>query len=469
MIAADYIVVGAGASGISFADTIVSNSDFSVAIVDVNSAPGGSWRYAHDFMQLDLPIDCAGVNSVPVGIEPQTRPQTARMLTYYDEVITDRLLASDQVQYFSDCYHLGAGLVHAVGWNTRVRFDARRKIVDATQCWHRTPARETPAFASDPDVLMITPNDLSSVWSVAAGLHRKYCVLGAGNAAVDTVSQLLSLGVNPDQICWVKPRDSWFLNRESFTPRAWLNTLQAISETRETGRLLTNLEQAGHLVRIFRDQTPTMFHANVQSNAQLAPLREITHVVRKGRIQSLSSLGIILDDGVEPMPERTLYIDCTTSRVEARPRPAVFEDTAITIQMLQIASAEFSGALTAITELLDLSDGEKNRLCTPLSLPDTAADFARVYMENLRNKATWLTQPGLHEWLAQNRLGSAGKFLSSILSDPANRGFADRQIQHLMCAAANILDQDVKRNSLPSFSVISEPSRPHLRTVTEPD
>ena len=41
MIEADYVVVGAGAVGMAIADTLISDSDRTVAIVDRRHRPGG--------------------------------------------------------------------------------------------------------------------------------------------------------------------------------------------------------------------------------------------------------------------------------------------------------------------------------------------------------------------------------------------------------------------------------------------
>jgi cation diffusion facilitator CzcD-associated flavoprotein CzcO len=43
---ADYLVVGAGAMGMAFTDTLVTETDAQVVIVDRGHAPGGHWRLA---------------------------------------------------------------------------------------------------------------------------------------------------------------------------------------------------------------------------------------------------------------------------------------------------------------------------------------------------------------------------------------------------------------------------------------
>ena len=45
---ADYLVVGAGVTGISFIDELIHNTtDITVIIVDKRAKPGGHWRLIH--------------------------------------------------------------------------------------------------------------------------------------------------------------------------------------------------------------------------------------------------------------------------------------------------------------------------------------------------------------------------------------------------------------------------------------
>ncbi|OBG22350.1 hypothetical protein A5764_13060 [Mycobacterium sp. 852002-51057_SCH5723018] len=45
-IEADYLVVGAGAMGMAFTDTLVSETDARVVLVDRSHQPGGRWTTA---------------------------------------------------------------------------------------------------------------------------------------------------------------------------------------------------------------------------------------------------------------------------------------------------------------------------------------------------------------------------------------------------------------------------------------
>ena len=47
----DYLVVGAGAAGMAFVDTLISECDAEVVMVDRRHAPGGHWH--HGELQID--------------------------------------------------------------------------------------------------------------------------------------------------------------------------------------------------------------------------------------------------------------------------------------------------------------------------------------------------------------------------------------------------------------------------------
>ena len=68
-IGTDYLIVGAGAAGTAFADTLVTESDAEIVIVDRRHAPGGHWNDAYPFVRLHQPAMYYGVNSMPLGTD----------------------------------------------------------------------------------------------------------------------------------------------------------------------------------------------------------------------------------------------------------------------------------------------------------------------------------------------------------------------------------------------------------------
>ena len=63
----DYLVIGAGASGLAFADALVAEADVDVTIVDRRPGPGGHWLDAYPFVRLHIPSAYYGVNSLALG------------------------------------------------------------------------------------------------------------------------------------------------------------------------------------------------------------------------------------------------------------------------------------------------------------------------------------------------------------------------------------------------------------------
>ena len=52
---ADYLIVGAGAVGMAFADTILTDTDARILMVDRHHCPGGHWNDAYPFVRLHQP------------------------------------------------------------------------------------------------------------------------------------------------------------------------------------------------------------------------------------------------------------------------------------------------------------------------------------------------------------------------------------------------------------------------------
>ena len=48
----DYLVIGAGAISMAFVDTLLSDSDAQIVMVDRHHRPGGHWNEAYPFVRL---------------------------------------------------------------------------------------------------------------------------------------------------------------------------------------------------------------------------------------------------------------------------------------------------------------------------------------------------------------------------------------------------------------------------------
>ena len=63
----DYLVVGSGALGMAFVDSLLEHSDADVVMVDRRHCPGGHWLDAYPFVRLHQPSAFYGVNSSRLG------------------------------------------------------------------------------------------------------------------------------------------------------------------------------------------------------------------------------------------------------------------------------------------------------------------------------------------------------------------------------------------------------------------
>ncbi len=66
-IKADYLIQGGGAVGMAFADSLFTDTDATMVIVDRHDRPGGHWNDAYPFVRLHQPASYYGVNSRPLG------------------------------------------------------------------------------------------------------------------------------------------------------------------------------------------------------------------------------------------------------------------------------------------------------------------------------------------------------------------------------------------------------------------
>lgn len=135
----DYLVVGAGATGMAFTDTLVAETDARVVLVDRGHAPGGHWTSAYPFVRLHQPSAYYGVNSRALGSDTIDRvgwneglyelATVGEVCAYFDQVMHQDLLPSGQVSYFAMAEYLGEGRFHTLAGDDYT-VDVRRRIVE---------------------------------------------------------------------------------------------------------------------------------------------------------------------------------------------------------------------------------------------------------------------------------------------------------------------------------------------------
>jgi hypothetical protein len=421
VISADYVVIGAGAMGMAFTDVILTETEATVVLIDRHAKPGGHWNDAYPYVRLHQPSAFYGVNSLQLGADHKDSQgwneglyelaSGAEVLAYYDHVMHRQFLPSGRVRYFPMCdYSESDG---ARGFVSRVsgqQFEVAPSatIVDATYMNVTVPSVRPPVYDVAPGVRCIPPNDLPTIARPADG----YVVVGAGKTGADACLWLLANGVDPDEISWIMPRDSWYLDRAQIQPgeffantaRGFVEQFRHIAQSTSIDDLFDRLEAGGLLLRIDTSVRPTMYRCSTVTRAELEQLRRITNVIRMGRVQRIEADRIVLDGGAVSTSLGTVHIDCTADGLERRPPKPVFDDGRVTLQTVRHCQQVFSAAFIAHVEGAYDSDADKNRLCGVVPHPDSHTDWLRTAFGNAMNTAQWGADPALQQWLAQSRL-----------------------------------------------------------------
>jgi hypothetical protein len=421
----DYLVVGAGASGMAFVDALVAQSDAEVVLVDRRHRPGGHWLDAYPFVRLHQPSAYYGVNSRPLGDDridvsgPNAgfyeRATAAEICDYFSRVLDEDLLPTGRVRFLGMTDHQGTeGGEHQLvslltGESTTVR--VRRRFVDATYVESSIPSRHTPDFAVDDGVRLIPPNDLVDLADAASG----FTVIGAGKTAMDTCTWLLDSGVPPDAIRWIRSRDGWFFDRRFMQPLEQVGSYMqlqarwvAAAAEAETGADFAHrLEADGVLVRLDPDVEPEAFRGATLSQGEVDALRTI-EPVRSGRVRRIAADRITCDGGELATDRRHVHVDCTAAGVRPTVARPIFEPDRVTLQYVTIGVVPWAAATIGAVEAAREHDDDKNRLCPPLSFSGDIADVLELAYAGMTGGMTGLVarsaEPDLAEWTEQCRL-----------------------------------------------------------------
>ncbi|GAA4719543.1 FAD/NAD(P)-binding protein [Nocardioides conyzicola] len=407
---ADYLVIGAGATGMAFTDALIDHADVRVALVDRRHAAGGHWLAAYPFVRLHQASTFYGAASTVLGggrmqqSGPEAglheRADQAKITSYYSDLLTHRMLASGQVEFFAGCDYVGERtfVSRVSGQRYDVPDDCR--VVDASYLSPDIPAETAPRFGVADGARVIAVNDLARLEEAPS----RFVVVGSGKTATDACIWLLARGVDPDAICWVRPRDPWMLNRALIQPDPVIylgmvaDIMTAAAGAASLPDLFLALEELGIMHRIDRSVTPTMAKAPTLGRWELDQLRTIEDVVRLGHIRTAHRGRLDLTEGSVAVAGDAVVVDCAADGLKARPRVPIWGPEAITPQPVRAGFPCFGAALAGYVEATRDDDAEKNRLCRPSSFGNSLVDWATMNVTGLRNSAAFGAEPDIKEW-----------------------------------------------------------------------
>lgn len=434
----DYLVIGAGATAMAFVDTLLSESEARVLMVDRHHRPGGHWNDAYSFVRLHQPSAYYGVASRELS--SWTKDQTGlnkglyglasgtEVLSHFDQVMQQRFLPSGRVHWapMSE-YRAGPDGTHLLGSLTnggKQQLVVRKKMVDATHAQTAVPSTHAPKYALAPGVNCVPLNQLPDVRRPPAG----YTVVGSGKTGMDACLWLLQNGVAPAHIRWIMPRDAWLMDRANAQPgaddfeRTIVSTIaqfEAIAAATSLPDLFARLEERGLLLRIDKSVQPSTYRCAIVSQAELAQLRRIEDVVRLGHVRRIEPAQIVLDRGTVVADPDTLYVDCSACAIVKPPAVPVFDGARINLLMVRWCQPLFSAALIAWVESHLSDPAEMNALCTAVPSPEKPSDWPPMWAVTLANGARWRQHAELNAWMMQCRLNLNAVLMRGVKPDDA--------------------------------------------------
>ena len=461
---ADYLVIGSGATGMAFVDTLLDETDATVIMIDDRAVPGGHWNEAYPYVRLHQPASTYGVNSKDLGARRiDTKGTNAgfeelssgvEITRYYHALMEEKFIPSGRVMFLPLTRYTEKGkLVSRLTGETH-DFKVLKKTVFANYVTTAIPALSKRKFDVAKDVTCIIPNDLPH----HAPDHKNYCVICAGKTGTDSVNWLLERGVKTERISWVISRDAWFLNRESFQveDRFYDSTIGGQSKSIEiyaTSKSVREIEERMEAeklwMRIDPNIWPSMFHAAIVSEREIEQLRTVKNIIRMGRVSKVNAEAMEMTDGIVSMDPDTLYIDCTTSGLGKYigVRQPVFQPGEVHLQVVRQFQPCFSAAILAFIEA-HIPEGEKNNFARPTPATDVVTDALLVFADALQNTFMWTQNADLTAWRNRSRLDKYSQLAASAdKTDPKVIEIMTRVMTHAFPAVENLqrlgMDQSV--------------------------
>ncbi len=450
----DYLVVGAGAMGMAFTDALIDHADVHVTLVDRRHAASGHWQDAYPFVQLHQASLFYGVASSVLGTGaiqqhgPETglqeRARQPEIQAYYDDILYRHFVGSGRVTFFGASEYHADGANHLVtsrvsGETTEIR--VRKRVVDATYMSPTVPATTPPPFGVTDDVRVVAINEIARL--DAAPKH--YVIVGSGKTATDGIVWLLRNGVESGRITWVRPRDPWMLNRAVVQPDPLVAfglvgaTMAAAAAAESLDDMFLRLEAADVMLRIDTSVVPTMAKTPTLGIWELELLRTIEHVVRLGRVKSVTSHEIVLDNGSVALPPDSLVVHCAASGLAYPPLVPLWAPDMIRLQTIRIGFPCFCAALAGYVEATRDDDRERNRVCPPNTLPDTTKTWAEMQVRGTLAARAFGAEPDIAAWANACAL-NPGRVLPSQRDNPAVQAATTRVAEHVEAGLARMTE-----------------------------
>ena len=329
----------------------------------------------------------------------------AEVCAYFDAVMRQHLLPTGRVTYLPMSEYLGDGRVRTLGGD-EIEVSTRRVVTSHVEIV--VPSMRAPSYAVAPGVDCVPPNDLPRIREA----RDRYVIVGAGKTAMDACLWLLRHGVAPQRLTWIKPRDSWVLDRAAIQPgkqfakgvlRDFSNQLAAVHEAESLPDLFDRLETKGCLQRIDTTVDPTMYRCAILSQAELDASCAASRTwfawdmsSRSSRAASHSTAG----PSTSKAPRST-----STARADGfahREPTTVFSGDHISLQTVRTCQPAFSAAVIAHVEAAYPDDEHQECVLRPGAL-SAGADRLAANDAGVQQEPTAMVLRSRHDGVGRRR------------------------------------------------------------------
>jgi hypothetical protein len=447
----DYLVIGAGATAMSFVDTLIdTHPTVKILMIDKRSRPGGHWCDAYPFVRLHQPALYYGVRSTKLENNQYDLVSKFQILGYYDRVLT-RLQNTGRVDFLGQCVYQpyqnhaedSVAIIHSLCIVNHSIAVSYQTLVDTTYMQITVPSVNRPKYEIDPQTHVVPINGLASLGQP----YEYFVVIGAGKTGIDAILYLLTMGVDPQKITWIMSQDAWLYNRAHAHPKHFnkslLKQLDVLKNATTLEDLMCDLEEIEFLLRLDEQQTPTAYRCATVSQAELNQLRTIQKIIRLGRVKRVCIDRLILDQGEVPIHPQSLVIDCTSDGLTRRPPQTIFDHNKITLQSVVMCQPTYGASVLGYIEGRFRDDlAKKNQLANPVPHPNIPVDFLSSLSSSLKNMTSWISCMPL--WLGGNRL-NVGHHVS-MLSNLRLGWNLYRNLDHILANLA-LLEESYRETS----------------------
>ena len=381
----DYLIIGAGAMGIAFADELFhSQPKAKLTIVDRRAKAGGHWNNAYPFVRLHQPAAFYGVNSLVLGNGTTDLSSKSEILDYYEKVMT-KFKNSGRVEFLAQHNYLGNGKVADLQNPDNITsYKINKRLVDATYMKVEVPSTHAPKYEVAQEVSCIPINDLvehHDKW-------EKFYVVGNGKTGMDAVLYLLNKGISEDNIHWICPNQAWLFSRQDLqvgnVANVVLEQADILRTTKNVDEFFLAMEKTAGISRLDKNTLPKKWRCATVSPQELEQLRRIKNVISKGRVTSISKNEIALQQGTISYTGKALFVDCSANALSREKKVDIFSTGKITLQPVLFCQQVFSASVIARMELTNISDKKRNQLI-PIPHPEFKEDWPAALSLSIEN------------------------------------------------------------------------------------